>query len=161
MHMLKMLRNFFVGSWFCSRAPPLQISDFKEIRFDSSEEEPYPFFGKEKFVHGKPGGVVLEYYDKDHQIGYIRYYVNTGHIGLFFIQKEYQNRGLGKQILCKVIQELQENNCDEIWAVTSKDHAFWSNVYHQLFSYRDPAHPSVGGDGYFMDLRVHQGHNAS
>ena len=95
--------------------------------------------------------------DKDHQIGYIRYYVNTGQIGLFFIQKEYQNRGLGKQILCKVIQELQENNCDEIWAVTSKDHAFWSNVYHQSFSYRDPAHPSVGGDGYFMDLRVHEG----
>ena len=27
----------------------------------------------------------LEYYDKDDKIGYIRYYITTGQIGLFFI----------------------------------------------------------------------------
>lgn len=151
--MLKIIKGAFTGSFFSTNIStnktPLEINNFKEIRYVSSEMS-YP---NEYFVNEKSGGVMLEYYDKECKIGYIRYYVNTGQIGLFFIQKEYQNRGLGKQILSKVINELQENNCEEIWAVSSNNHVFWSNVYNKSFSYRDPAHSSVGGDGYFMDLK--------
>ena len=126
--------------------PPL--TDFKEIRLVSSEM-PYP---NDYFVNKKPGGIMLEYYDKDVRIGYIRYYITTGQIGLFFISDDYQNRGIGKQILSKVIKELKTNKCQEIWAVTTPNHSFWSNVYNKSFEYRNPAHPTVGGDGYFMKL---------
>jgi N-acetylglutamate synthase-like GNAT family acetyltransferase len=77
---------------------------------------------------------------------------DTGQIGLFFIDNDYQNRGLGKQILSKVMEELTTYHCEEVWAVTSKHHSFWSNVYNNSFEYRDPAHPTVGGKGYVMKL---------
>jgi GNAT superfamily N-acetyltransferase len=148
--MINIIKNFFSGFLFFTgrHRERLEIKNFIEIRYVSSEM-PYE---NDIFVNNKPGGIMLEYYNKDIKIGYIRYYVNSGQIGLFFIQEEYQNRGLGKQILSKVIKELQDNNCNEIWAVTSKDHIFWSNVYNKSFSYRDPAHSSVGGDGYYIDL---------
>ena len=140
--------NFFTHFLLSSRTP-LIITDFKEVRYVSSEMTA----PNDYFVYKKPGGIMLEYYDnKDIKIGYIRYYITTGQIGLFFIDKEYQNRGLGKQILSKVIKELETNNCEEVWAVTTNNHTFWSNVYNKSFAHRDPAHPSVGGNGYFMKL---------
>ena len=145
-HMNKIF--IFLSNWMLSSRMPLLINDFKEIRLVSSEMQ-YP---NDYFVNKKPGGILLEYYDKDIRIGYIRYYVTTGQIGLFFIDNEYQHLGLGTQILSKVMEELKTNNCEEVWAVTTTNHSFWSNVYNKSFEYRDPAHPTVGGDGYFMKL---------
>ena len=125
----------------------LNIDDFKEMKYVYSIG-----IRHKEFNNRKPGGILLEYFDKDVRIGYIKYYITTGQIGLFFINKEYQNRGLGKQILSKVISELKENNCKEVWAVTLQDHPFWSNVYNKSFQYKDPVHSSVTGDGYFMKL---------
>ena len=150
--MYKMLS--FMGLWnYRYILTPLFINDFNEKRYVSSEmSEP-----NDKFVYNKPGGVMLEYYNKkDVKIGYIRYYITTGQIGLFFIDKEYQHRGLGKQILSKVIQELKDNQCDEVWAVTTDNHPFWSNVYHKSFIPGKPAHPSVTGSGYFMRLPTNE-----
>jgi GNAT superfamily N-acetyltransferase len=128
---------------------PLDIKDFREVRYVSEElQYPNDYFNCRK----KAGGVWLEYFNNEESIGYIRYYVNTGQIGLFFIKNEYQNRGLGKQILSKTIQDMQQNGCEEVWTVTTCDHPFWSNVYDRSFTYRDPAHPSVTGDGYYMDI---------
>ena len=140
--------NFFSHFFLTSRTP-LIITDFKEVRYVSSEmSEPNDYF-----VCKKPGGVMLEYYNnKDAKIGYIRYYITTGQIGLFFIDDEYQNRGLGKQILSKVIKELEANQCEEVWAVSTDNHTFWSNVYNKSFAHRNPAHPSVTGPGYIMKL---------
>lgn len=133
----------------CFRTPlPLIIHNFKEVRYVSTEFS-YP---NNYFVNKKTDAILLEYYDKNEKIGYIRFYFTTGQIGSFFIDAEYQNRGLGKQILSKVIKELKVNNCKEVWAVTSTDHPFWSNVYNNSFTYRDPAHPSVSGNGYFMKI---------
>ena len=138
---------------------PLLINNFREIRHVDTSTM---FTGSEApntevnryFVRDKPGGVYLEYYNqKDVKIGYIRYYLTTGQIGLFFLDNEYQNRGLGKQILSKVITELKENQCEEVWAVTTTNHTFWSNVYKKSFVHRYPAHPTVGGSGYVMDIR--------
>jgi len=134
--------------WNVSYREPLLINDFKEVRYDSMDTPPLGL----EFVRNKPGGVLLEYYDKDNRIGYIRYYNTTGQIGLFFIDEEYKNRGLGKQILSKIIKELKMNNCKGVWAVTTTNHPFWSNVYNKSFTYKDPVHSSVTGDGYFMDL---------
>ena len=129
---------------------PLFIHDFREVRYVSSKI-PEP---NDIFVNNKPGGIMLEYYNnQDVKIGYIRYYITTGQIGLFFIDKEYQNRGLGKQILSKLIEELETNKCEEVWAVSTDNHTFWSNVYNKSFTHRVPAHPSVTGSGYFMKIR--------
>jgi len=140
--------NFFSHLMLSSRTP-LVITDFREVRFVSSEM-PYE---NEFFKNRKPGGILLEYYNYDDvKIGYIRYYITTGQIGLFFLDDEYQNRGLGKQILSKVIEELEANHCEEVWAVSTTNHSFWSNVYQKAFVFRKPAHPIVGGNGYFMKL---------
>ena len=148
--MLNFIKSFFVGSLFCPRPSPLVITDFREMRQVSTPNDVFP---NDYFVPKKPGGRWLEYYDNTESIAYIRYYVTTRQVGLFFIKTKYQNRGLGKQILSKVIKEMRENNCDELWAVTSKNHTFWSNVYNKSFEFRDPAHPSVTGDGYVLDLK--------
>ena len=141
------------GIWNFRPPTPLHIHDFREVRHVSSEMlEP-----NEYFVNRKPGGIMLEYYNnKDEKIGYIRYYITTGQIGLFFIDEDYHNRGLGKQILSKVIHELQVNQCEEVWAVTTSNHSFWSNVYNKSFVHRRPAHPSVTGPGYFMKLHMNE-----
>ena len=123
--------------------PELKLSNFIEIRK----------FLDDTFNNVKNGKVRLEYYTSNNiEIGYIQYKTN-GQIGLFFINKEYQNRGLGKQILTKVIKELKANyNCTEVWAVTSKNHPFWSNVYNKQFKYCEPANRSVTGSGYRMTV---------
>jgi len=140
----------FFSNWMLSSRTPLFINDFKEMKYTPPA---YPDNWANWAVKNKPGGVLLEYYDKEIRIGYIRYYITTGQIGLFFIDNEYQHRGLGKQILSKVIEDLKTNNCDEVWAVTSTNHSFWSNVYNKSFEYRDPAHLTVGSSGYFMKLQ--------
>ena len=77
-------------------------------------------------------------------------------IGLFYIDEKYRNIGLGKAILDNVIKDMKENNITQVWAVTSKDHPFWHNVYNKGFRYYDKnLHPSVTGYGYkltFMRL---------
>lgn len=146
--MIRLLKFFCLYN-LIEKPRPLLINDFREVRFVSSEM-PSP---NDYFVYKKPGGIWLEYYNnKNAKIGYIRYYITTGQIGLFFIDDEYQNRGLGKQILSKVIQEMKTTQCEEVWAVTTTNHSFWSNVYNKSFEYRNPAHPTVGGDGYVMKI---------
>lgn len=85
-------------------------------------------------------------------VGYIHYRIGTGQIGLFFIKNKYANKGLGKQILAKTIEHMKISGNTHVWAVTLKDHPFWSNVYGQAFQYSKTLHPSVTGDGYILDL---------
>ena len=155
--MFRVIRSLSLTSLFTNRNLQVDMDNFNEIRIDTSKVS----HSNKYFVNNKPGGIVLEYYNEDKCIGYIKYYLGTGQIGLFFIQKEYQNRGLGKQILSKVMMDLQENNCDECWVVSAKGHNFWSNVFNKSFTYRVPVHKSVKGDGYFINLKNNQPENIS
>lgn len=84
---------------------------------------------------------------------YITYRTLTGQIGLFFINnKENENRNLGKQILMKVITDMKNEGRDSIFAVTSNDHPFWSNVFDKSFKWKKRPHLSVTGSGYSLDL---------
>jgi predicted acetyltransferase len=85
-------------------------------------------------------------------IGYISYKITTGQIGLFSIIKKYQSRGLGKEILKKVIKEMELNGNKSVWAVTSQNHKFWSNVFDKSFEYNKRPHNSVTGSGYLLDI---------
>ena len=99
------------------------------------------------------GDVTRKYYNaEDKEIGYMNYRVKVGQVGIFVIEENYRDKGLGKQILNLTMIDMKNHGAEEIWAVTTKDHTFWSNVYNKSFTWRDPAHPSVGGGGYFMKL---------
>lgn len=83
---------------------------------------------------------------------YITYRVKTGQIGLFYAQKEYQNSGLGKQILLRVIEDIKNNVCDKVFAITSENNKFWANVYNKSFTWSERPDISVTGSGYFLEL---------
>lgn len=76
----------------------------------------------------------------------------TGQIGLFFINEEYKNKGLGKQILSRVILDMQNEGQKGIFVCTSKDHKFWANVFDKSFKWKLRPHSSVTGSGYYMDI---------
>jgi RimJ/RimL family protein N-acetyltransferase len=86
-------------------------------------------------------------------IGYIHYRIGTGQIGLFFIKEKYKNKGLGKQILTKTIEHMKLSKNEYVWAVTSTNHPFWSNVFGKAFKYSKKLHPSVTGDGYMLNIK--------
>jgi len=125
---------------------PLFLKDFKEIRHNNTTNDI-------NYYYNEPGGVLIEYLNnKNERIAYINYYTSDGQIGMFFIDEKYQNRGLGKQIVEKAMNELREKKCEEVWVSTSKNHPFWSNVNNKSFKYRNPVHPFWSNDGYFRKL---------
>jgi hypothetical protein len=100
----------------------------------------------------------IKYYDHHNKhIGSILYRLQSGQIGSFFLHDStLYRRGLGRQMLTRAIAEIKHNNhfnpnVKEIWAVTS-NHNFFSNVFDKAFSERKPAHPSVTGSGYYMEI---------
>lgn len=101
----------------------------------------------------------IDFYDKlnnDAYAGYISYRAGVGQVGLFFLEKEYQNRGIGKQILIQTIIHMKEFNQTDIWAITSENHPFWSNVFNKSFKFHEmgKVHPSVTGSGYKMKINL-------
>lgn len=86
-------------------------------------------------------------------IGYITYRISTGQIGLFYIDKKYQNCGLGKQILLRAMEDIKNNGCNKVFAVTSKNHHFWANVFGSSFKWSERPDNSVTGSGYFLNLK--------
>lgn len=85
-------------------------------------------------------------------VGYITYRLVTGQIGMFFINKKYQNRGLGKQILNRVITDMKHNGKTHIFAITTLNHPFWENVFNKSFEWKQRPDASVTGSGYHLDF---------
>ena len=104
----------------------------------------------------KDGEIKIDFIHLNKNIGYIQYRLN-GQIGLFYLDDRYRNLGIGKDILINTIEDMKKNNINinEVWAVSSKDHPFWSNVFNKSFRFCDEKtlHPSITGDGYKMNLR--------
>lgn len=127
----------------------LKLIDFDEIRIVSDDVW-------NKIPNGQ---VTLRYFnnDKDH-IATISFRLHNGQIGLLFVHdNKLKGRGLGKEMLKKAIEEIKYKNSinpgiKEIWAVTHND-LFFSNVFNQSFVKRDPAHHTVTGSGYYLDIK--------
>jgi len=51
---------------------------------------------------------------------------------------------------------MKEFNTTHVWAVTTDDHPFWSNVYNKSFQWCEwkKLHPSVTGSGYKMEILI-------
>lgn len=96
----------------------------------------------------------VNFFHKETDIGYIRYRAGVGQIGQFYLEKSYRGRGLGKQILQQTIRHMHEFNQTHVWAVTSHNHPFWSNVFNKSFQWRESGqlHPSVSGYGYIAAI---------
>lgn len=127
------------------------------VYFEDGNQEYYSCTADMKYPEYAPTISSFETRDNDEMIankgiGYISYRVATGQIGLFFIKKEYQNCGIGKQILLRAIEDIKHNGCNKVFAVTSKDHTFWSNVFKSSFKWSKRPDDSVTGSGYCLDL---------
>jgi len=114
---------------------PLKISDFSHT---ITNIEYY------KSIYNKR----ITYFDKSNiEIGYIEYNLHSGKICLFFITEEkYRNRGLGEQILQKVINNMKQYGTNRAWLVTANcPHKFWEK---NGFTYANPPDCSVTMHGY-------------
>jgi hypothetical protein len=86
-------------------------------------------------------------------VGYITYRLVTGQICLFYINNpKYKHCGLGKQILTRVIADMKNEGKTSIFAITSNNHPFWSNVFNNSFEWKTRPDLSVTGSGYYLDL---------
>ena len=131
---------------------PLQLKNFiaiTDVEENSWNNKPNNTF-KTKFYDG------LVWDDKLQPkfAGYISYRPVVGQVGIFVLEEEYRNRGLGKQILQQTINQMKEHNATHIWAVTVKENIFWSNVWGKRFIWHEAGqlHPSVTGFGYKMKI---------
>ena len=138
---------YMYGASIFLKPSPLILSDFFQQTVIMDD----------KWNKKTDGDVQIEFYtdiDKINKIGFISYRVKVGQVGLFRLDEEYRNRGLGKQILTQVIEDMKNHGTTEIWAVTTENHPFWSNVYNKSFSWYEykQLHPSVTGSGYKMKI---------
>jgi GNAT superfamily N-acetyltransferase len=128
------------------RPKPLLLSDFKETK--TIEDDPWgPIYENHK----------LEYFnDQGESIGYNAYSPKMGQIGIFVLEEEYRNRGLGKQILLKCMDEMRSHDVKEMFLVSTPDHPVWLNIFNNALTSRDPAQldPNirVTGGGFYLKL---------
>lgn len=98
-------------------------------------------------------------YTYDNCVAYIQYRRNCGQIGLLRVVKEKDfRRGLGRALLLYAIDDMSPRVTD-IWTFTSYRHPFWSNVFGDLFVWKDPANPLITGSGYTMNLEKFKAEN--
>ena len=124
---------------FSKHQPPLYLSDFYEKR--TVKDDNWNII--------KNGEITLEYFkDKDDikPVAMIRFRPGVGQIGIIGIwEKSYRRKGLGKQMLAKAINEIDEwGMVDTVWAISTKDHPFWSNVFNKAFVYKSLANYNCG-----------------
>lgn len=98
------------------------------------------------------GNVELNFknYITKEQIAYARFKLGTGQIGILDINKKFQRRGLGKQIIQHIENEFKKTNLKEIWVACSRNHFYWSKL--PGFHYKEPVHNSVTGCGYLKKI---------
>ncbi len=132
---------------YVQKTKPLQLSDFHQITYIKDDT----------WNNIPNNSITTEFYegeDTDKYVGFIRYRPFVGQIGIFVLEEEYRNRGLGKQILQQTIKHMKEYNTPHIWAVSTEKHVFWSNVMNKGFKWHEmkELHPSVTGSGYKMEI---------
>jgi hypothetical protein len=90
--------------------------------------------------------------DPPKAMGSLNYRLHTGQIGWLNCYESFMNRGLEEQLLKKAEDDIRAyGTANTIWeAVVPKESPLYSN--DTRFTWKDPAHNSVTGDGWSMDL---------
>ncbi len=97
-------------------APKLEISNFTPIQH---------------IYNNDPNSYCrIEFFDNSNckYVGLIVYRLTTGQIYTFYLENEYRNQGLGKQIIEQTIKHMKDYNTPYIWLNIKKQHYFWSNI---------------------------------
>jgi hypothetical protein len=116
------------------------------------------YISDDNFNNSEDGQYRDDIYIDNKKVGYIEYRIKTGQICLFYIyEREIRNCGLGKNVLYNTIETIRFKNpqIKYVWAATSKNHPFWSNVYNKNFIYsgdNSSVHNSITGFGYSLEL---------
>lgn len=103
----------------------------------------------------KDNHVHIEFFDNNAFAGMINYKVAVGQVSLLYLEKKYQNKGIGKEILLQTMTHMKEYKTPYIWTLcNNKNHFFWSNVFQKKFVWceNEMLHPSVHGSGFKMKM---------
>lgn len=136
---MDLLRNIFKIKHII--APKIQISSLRQVV--KVIDDTY-----NKVPNGETN---IDFFDGDKNVGHLSLRQHNGQIGIIVLDNSYRRRGIGTQILDMsrdII--LKYGNADTMWAVTTKDHKYWSNVPGMVW--KEPAHESVTGPGYSVDI---------
>jgi hypothetical protein len=101
---------------------------------------------KDTWNHIQNGNIKLECFEKVPNlnktipVGYIDYRLYSGQINSFYIHNAYQMNGIGTDLLLYTIEDLRKINTPEIFAISTLNHPFWSNVLDRSFTYRTRQH---------------------
>ncbi len=90
--------------------------------------------------------------DEGKEIGYCQYHPKIGQVGIFRMDDEYRHLGTGAKVLEMCVEDMKAAGATEIWGVTSAKEFSQMSKFQGKIHYRNPAHPSVTCDGYFMKL---------
>lgn len=129
-----------------------KIIDVKKIVVTSKITDDYLYINKQTYP--KAYQKDLYFYD-GREIGFISYRLHTEQIGLMQLDATYRNQGIGKRMLTTAISNIKRyGTTNVVFAFTSQDHPFWSNVYNNSFSWRamGQLHWSITGHGYIMPI---------
>jgi hypothetical protein len=80
------------------------------------------------------------------QVAYVRFVPNTGQIGIIDVNKQFQRRTLGRQIVDDIEKELTGNKNQKMWVACSENHFYWSKF--PGFQFENSIHSSVNSCGY-------------
>jgi len=103
----------------------------------------------------KDNHIDIEFFDNNAFAGIITYKVAVGQVSLLYLEKRYQNKGIGKDILLQTMMHMKKFNTPYIWTLSNnKNHFFWSNVFQRKFVWyeNETLHPSVHGSGFKMKI---------
>lgn len=101
----------------------------------------------------KHGQIECKYYsqsDSEEPALHIGYRPYIGQIGILYSKPKYRGTKLGTQAVEKAMEEMKKLNTREVWAVSVTTGRYWRSL--PGFEYRDPAHYSVGAEGFYRSL---------
>lgn len=110
-----------------------------------------PFFNKPDFI------TECEYILDNKKLGQIGYRHHTGQITDIFVEPKYRRNGLGKVMLSDAITDMETHGISKIFAITVKDHGFWSGVVINgskltWSQHPDPNPNGCTGRGYYCNI---------
>lgn len=119
------------------KIPQSQISELVELLQKAAPEQ-IPFIEGPYFQHGE--NIAFGWYEKEQLIGAIRYCIQDigfeqktpilkhqgkvlteAKINAFAVQADFRNRGIGKQLQLKVIEDAKQNGCSQLASYSTFD----------------------------------------
>jgi len=138
--MINSIRNYFFKEKPTQNSsdPILQLDTLDKRRFEHNDQFSAEY---DRRVHKK-------YYLKNILVCNIEYGLHSGNIGHINVEKPYQRRKLGQQMLSMAIQDIKNMMyATDIYAFTSNGHPFWTGVF--------------GGKFKFDEKRSHNGYQTN